>query len=126
QEERQVVNAFSGSGMYLEKINEEAQNKIFYLMLSQELLGFPVQIDLTRMDDGGLKLSGSIDNITMIPSLLESFFLSNNTNYDETTIDEYEYNEYGTSDETTTDEYGYDEYEYDEYGTTDETMTDEY
>ena len=105
QEERQVVNAFSGSGMYLGKMNKEAQNKIFYLMLSQELLGFPVQIDLTRMDDGGLKLSGSIDNITMIPSLLESFFLSNNTNYDEMTTDEYEYDEYGTSDETTTDEY---------------------
>ncbi|NLH36795.1 MAG: hypothetical protein GX468_01530 [Thermotogaceae bacterium] len=116
QEERQVVNAFSGFGMYLGKMNKEAQNKIFYLMCSQELFGLPLQIDLTRMDDGGLKLSGSIDNITMIPTLLELFFLSNNTNYDETTTDEYGYDEYGTTDE----------YWYDEYGTTDETTTDEY
>ena len=99
-QEEGVVNAFSGSGMYLEKINEEAQ--IRFSISCFKAFGISVQIDLTRMDDGGLKLSGSIDNITMIPSLLEHSF-SNNTNYDETTIDEYEYNEYGTSDETTTD-----------------------
>jgi len=42
QEERQVVNAFSGSGMYLEKINEEGTKLRFSIScFHKDLLGFP-------------------------------------------------------------------------------------
>lgn len=117
QEDRKVINAFSGSSMYLGKIDKAVQDKIFYLMLSQELFGIPVQVDIVRMDDGGFKLSGSIDNVAMIPTLLESFLLNNTVFGENTTTDEYGYDEYWTTDETTTEDYSYDE----EY-TTDESL----
>jgi len=116
QEDRKVINAFSGSSMYLGKIDKAVQDKIFYLMLSQELFGIPVQVDIVRMDDGGFKLSGSIDNVAMIPTLLESFLLNNTVFGEDTTTDEYGYDEYWTTDEMTTEDYLYDE----------EDTTDEY
>ncbi|HRD20377.1 MAG TPA: hypothetical protein PK584_04875 [Fervidobacterium sp.] len=125
QEDRKVINAFSGSNMYLGKIDKKVQDKIFYLVLSQELFGIPVQVDIVRMDDGGLKLSGSIDNVAMIPTLFESFLLNNtvfgeDTTTDETTTDEYGYDDYGTTDEMTTDTTTTEDYSYDEEDTTDE------
>lgn len=121
QEDRKVINAFSGSNMYLGKIDKKAQDKIFYLVLSQELFGIPVQVDIVRMDDGGLKLSGSIDNAAMIPTLFESFLLNNTVFGEDTTTDEYGYDEYWTTDETTTEDYSYDE----EYTTDESSYEDE-